>query len=222
MTGWKQTFRSRMGYFQRMANEALHDPQIPLPDTLIGRIAVTSLDRICNWGRRNSVWPLMFGLACCAIEMICTQASRFDMSRFGMEITRPSPRQSDLLIISGTVTKKMVPTIVRLYDQMAEPKYVLAMGACASGGGPFREGYSVVPGIDRFLPVDIYIPGCPPTPQALLNGLMELQKVIDGQSWRTAPWYRRGAREIPVPELGPDLVESPRLPQATPAEERGA
>ena len=204
-----------------MTDETLHDPQVQLPDTLIGRIAVTSLDRIYNWGRRNSVWPMMFGLACCAIEMICTQASRFDTSRFGMEIMRPSPRQSDLLIIAGTVTKKMAPTIVRLYDQMAEPKYVIAMGACASGGGPFREGYSVVPGIDQVLPVDVYIPGCPPTPQALLNGLIELQKVISRQSWRTSPWYRKGAREIPVPQLGPDLVLSPRIPKDDKPEERG-
>jgi NADH-quinone oxidoreductase subunit B len=205
-----------------MSNEPLHDPQIQLPDNLIGRIAVTSLDRMYNWGRRNSVWPLMFGLACCAIEMICTQASRFDKSRFGMEIMRPSPRQSDLLIIAGTVTKKMAPTIVRLYDQMAEPKYVIAMGACASGGGPFREGYNVVPGIHQVLPVDVYIPGCPPTPQALLNGLMELQKVISSQSWRTAPWYRKGVREIPVPMLGPDLVIMPRPKDLEKTEDRGA
>ncbi len=205
-----------------MPDDPLHDEKFPLPDGLIGRIAVTSLDRIYNWGRRNSVWPMMFGLACCAIEMICTQASRFDKSRFGMEIMRPSPRQSDLLLISGTVTKKMVPTIVRLYDQMAEPKYVIAMGACASGGGPFHEGYNVVPGIDRFLPVNVYIPGCPPTPQALLNGLMELQKVISGQSFWTSPWYRKTGREIPVPELGPDLVILPRGRDSKNAEDQGA
>jgi NADH-quinone oxidoreductase B subunit len=137
-----------------------------------------------------------------------------------MEIMRPSPRQSDLLIIAGTVTKKMAPTIVRLYDQMTEPKYVMAMGACASGGGPFREGYNVVPGIDRFLPVDIYVPGCPPTPQALLNGLIELQKAIDGQSLRTVPWYRKGDREILIPGLGSDLVES--NPDSRKSEERKA
>jgi NADH-quinone oxidoreductase subunit B len=202
-----------------MPVESLHDPKFFLPDNLFGRVVITNLDRVYNWSRRNSVWPMMFGLACCAIEMICTQASRFDTSRFGMEIMRPSPRQSDLLIVAGTVTKKMAPTIVRLYDQMTEPKYVMAMGACASGGGPFREGYNVVPGIDRFLPVDIYVPGCPPTPQALLHGLMELQKVIDGQSLRTAPWYRKADREIPVPGLGTDLVETP--PPSRKSEERG-
>jgi NADH-quinone oxidoreductase subunit B len=189
-----------------MTKESLSDPKFPLPDDLIGRVAVTSIDRIFNWGRRNSVWPMMFGLACCAIEMICTQASRFDKSRFGMEIMRPSPRQSDLLIVAGTVTKKMAPTVVRLYDQITEPKYVIAMGACASGGGPFREGYNVVPGVDRILPVDVYIPGCPPTPQALLNGLIQLQKVISTQSIRTSPWYRKTSREIPLPVLGPDLA----------------
>jgi NADH-quinone oxidoreductase subunit B len=192
-----------------MTRDVLHDRQFPLPEELHGRVAVTSIDRICNWGRKNSVWPMMFGLACCAIEMICTQASRFDQSRFGMEVVRPSPRQSDLLLVSGTVTKKMAPVIVRLYNQMAEPKYVVAMGACASGGGPFREGYNVVPGIDRLLPVDVYIPGCPPTPQALLHGLIELQKVIAAQSRRTSPWYRMVGREVPLPRLGPDLVESP-------------
>jgi NADH-quinone oxidoreductase subunit B len=204
-----------------MADDPLHDTQIPLPDSLIGRIAVTSLDRISNWARRNSIWPMMYGLACCAIEMICTQASRFDKSRFGMEIMRPSPRQSDLLIVAGTVTKKMAPAIVRLYDQMAEPKYVIAMGACASGGGPFREGYNVVPGVDRILPVDIFIPGCPPTPQALLNGLIELQKAIGGQSRRTSPWYRKIQREIPPPQLGPDLRITPRQENAS-REKQGA
>jgi NADH-quinone oxidoreductase subunit B len=172
-----------------------------------GQVLVTTLDRVYNWGRRNSVWPMFFGLACCAIEMICTAASRFDLARFGMEVMRPSPRQADLLIVSGTVTKKMAPQIVRLYDQMAEPKYVMAMGACASGGGPFKEGYNVVSGIDQYLPVDIYVPGCPPTPQALLYGLIKLQEKIDRQSVRTVPWYRREpAEEIPVPMLGPDIV----------------
>ncbi len=134
------------------------------------------LDPVYNWSRRNSLWPLGFGLACCAIEMICTAASRYDLSRFGMEVFRASPRQSDLMIVAGTVTKKMIPTIVRLYNQMSEPRYVLAMGACASGGGPFKEGYSVVDGVDKFLPVDVYVPGCPPTPQALINGLIALAR----------------------------------------------
>src|SRR3954462_7573708 len=144
-------------------------------------IWVTSMQELYNWGRKNSIWPLQFGLACCAIEMIATAASRYDLARFGMEVMRASPRQSDLMIVSGTVTKKMVVPIVRLYNQMPEPKYVMAMGACASGGGPFKEGYHVVSGIDKYVPVDVYVPGCPPTPQAVLNGLIMLQKKIDGE-----------------------------------------
>jgi NADH-quinone oxidoreductase subunit B len=191
-----------------MSEETINTPGIEIPPDLKGAVTVTSLDRIYNWSRRNSLWPMMFGLACCAIEMICTAASRYDLSRFGMEVMRPSPRQSDVMIISGTVTKKMVPQIVRLYNQMPEPKYVLSMGACANSGGPFKEGYNVVPGIDRFLPVDVYIPGCPPTPQALLNGLIELQKKVDGESIKTARWYQKGAQEaVPVPVLGPDLMD---------------
>jgi NADH-quinone oxidoreductase subunit B len=186
---------------------------IPIPEELASQIAITSLDKIYNWSRRSSVWPLMFGLACCAIEMICTAASRYDLSRFGMEVLRPSPRQADLMIVSGTVTKKMIPQIVRLYNQMPEPKYVLAMGACASGGGPFKEGYNVVSGVDKHVPVDVYIPGCPPTPQALMHGLIKLQEKIDGQSVLSARWYQRGASEaIPVPLLGPDLVDPRDFP----------
>lgn len=188
--------------------EDINKSGIDFSPELQGHIAVTSIDRIYNWSRRNSIWPMMFGLACCAIEMICTAASRYDLSRFGMEVMRPSPRQADLMIVSGTVTKKMVPQIVRLYNQMAEPKYVIAMGSCASGGGPFKEGYSVVSGIDRFIPVDVYIPGCPPTPQALLNGLITLQKLIDRESISKARWYSKGPSEpIPVPVLGPDLMD---------------
>lgn len=189
-------------------NEEARNSEVPVPEELSNQVAITTLDRIYNWGRRSSVWPMMFGLACCAIEMICTAASRYDLARFGMEIMRPSPRQADLMIVSGTVTKKMVPQIVRLYNQMAEPKYVLAMGACASGGGPFKEGYNVVSGIDKFLPVDVYIPGCPPTPQALLDGLIALQERIDKQSIRDVSWYKEGeSRVAPQPILGPDLID---------------
>ena len=181
---------------------------VEIPDGLNGQVAITTLDKVYNWGRRNSVWPMMFGLACCAIEMICVAASRYDFSRFGMEVMRPSPRQSDLMIISGTVTKKMVPQIVRLYNQMPEPKYVMAMGACASGGGPFKEGYNVVSGIDKFVPVDVYVPGCPPTPQALMHGLITLQEKIDSQSIGLVRWYRDEASvPIPIPLLGPDLID---------------
>jgi len=186
---------------------------IPIPDEMQPNVFVTTLDKIYNWSRRSSCWPMMFGLACCAIEMICTAASRYDLSRFGMEVMRPSARQADLMIVSGTVTKKMVPQIVRLYNQMPEPKYVLSMGACASGGGPFKEGYNVVSGIDKYIPVDVYVPGCPPTPQALLHGLMTLQKKIDGQSIMTVPWYRGGPSEpVPVPILGPDIIDPRQAP----------
>ncbi len=166
------------------------------------------LDTVYNWSRRSSLWPLGFGLACCAIEMICTASSRFDIARFGAEVFRGSPRQADVMIVSGTVTKTMMPMIARLYDQMPEPKYVMSMGACASGGGPFKEGYNVVSGIDKFLPVDVYIPGCPPTPQALLNGLIMLQKKIDGEVFTDSPWYRPEVeRDVPIPVLGPDLID---------------
>ena len=189
-------------------SDDLNNPDIRIPEELAGNIAVTTLDKIYNWGRRSSLWPMMFGLACCAIEMIATAASRYDFSRFGMEVMRASPRQADLMIVSGTVTKKMIPQIVRLYNQMPEPKYVLAMGACASGGGPFKEGYNVVAGVDKFIPVDIYVPGCPPTPQALLHGLIAMQKKIDGQSILDVKWYRPEAIEaIPIPILGPDLID---------------
>lgn len=189
-------------------------PDVEVPAELQNNVWITNiaklLDPVYNWTRRNSIWPMVFGLACCAIEMICTASSRYDLARFGMEVFRATPRQSDLMIVSGTVTKKMVPTIVRLYNQMPEPRYVMAMGACASGGGPFKEGYNVVDGIDKFLPVDVYVPGCPPTPQALINGLIALQEKIDQQSIATAPWYRKDdplTELVPIPVLGPDLVD---------------
>jgi NADH-quinone oxidoreductase B subunit len=167
-------------------------------------VIITTIDKIYNWGRRSSVWPMGFGLACCAFEMIAAAAARFDFARFGMEMMRPTPRQADLLIVSGTVTNKMAPQVVRLYDQMPEPKYVLAMGACAISGGPFKDTYNVVNGIDTYLPVDVYVPGCPPRPEALLEGFIKLHQMIEGQTILTSPWYRKEVeREVPVPILGP-------------------
>ena len=193
-----------------MENERLSLPNYNIPEDMEGVIAITTLDRLYNWGRRSSLWPLTFGLACCAIEMIAAQMARYDMSRFGMEVMRPTPRQADMILISGTVTKKMLPVIVRLYNQMPEPKYVVAMGACASGGGPFKEGYNVVAGIDKFLPVDVYIPGCPPTPQALIAGLIKLQEKIDKDSLKKVRWYNKEKKDgnyVPMPILGPDLID---------------
>lgn len=179
------------------------------PAELSDNILITTVDSIYNLARSYSLWPMTFGLACCAIEFIVTGTARYDMSRFGMEVARPSPRQADLLIISGTVTKKMVVPIVRLYNQMAEPRYVISMGACATGGGPFKEGYNVVSGIDKFLPVDVYVPGCPPTPEALIHGFITLHKKFKTQSVRTVPWYRKAyTGETPIPVLGPDIIDT--------------
>ncbi|MEI7551546.1 MAG: NADH-quinone oxidoreductase subunit B [Verrucomicrobiota bacterium] len=174
-------------------------------------ILLTSIEELYNWGRSHSVWPLNFGLACCAIEMIAASMARFDIARFGSEVFRPSPRQADLLIVSGTVTKKMAPQVIRLWNQMPEPKYCIAMGACAISGGPFKQGYNVLKGIDRFIPVDIFIPGCPPRPEALLHGLVQLQAKIRGQplTGPDAPRHLRSDVECncPIPEFGAhDLV----------------
>jgi NADH-quinone oxidoreductase subunit B len=141
-------------------------------------IVTSNLDKIIRWSRKNSLWPLTFGLACCAIEMISAAASRYDIARFGMEVFRPSPRQADVMIVAGTVTRKMAPAVKRLFDQMAEPKWVVAMGACACSGGLFPT-YSVIQGIDQIIPVDVYIPGCPVRPEALFDGLIKLQNRIE-------------------------------------------
>lgn len=141
-------------------------------------VLVTSVDYVFNWARKSSLWPLTFGLACCAIEMIASSTSRFDIARFGAEVFRPSPRQSDLMIVSGTVTLKLAPVLRRLYDQMADPKWVISMGACSSVGGPFNT-YAVLQGVDRVVPVDVYVVGCPPRPENLFYALLKLQDKVD-------------------------------------------
>ena len=147
---------------------------------------ITSVDYVFNWARKSSLWPLTFGLACCAIEMIASSTSRFDIARFGAEVFRPSPRQSDLMIVSGTVTLKMAPALKRIWEQMPEPKWCISMGACSSVGGPFNT-YAVLQGVDKIVPVDVYILGCPPRPENLFYGLLKLQEKIDGMSMAKRP-----------------------------------
>jgi NADH-quinone oxidoreductase subunit B len=144
-----------------------------------GNVIITKVDAAMNWMRKNSMWPMPMGLACCAIEMMAAACSRFDLSRFGMEVMRFSPRQADVMIVSGTVTYKMALAVKRVWDQMPEPKWCIAMGACASSGGMYRS-YAVLQGIDRLIPVDVYISGCPPRPEALIEGLLKLQRKIEG------------------------------------------
>ena len=174
--------------------EPLPEPLIEIPDDLKTNLGVTSVDALVNWSRKSALWPVTFGLACCAFEMIATAMGRFDIGRFGMEAFRASPRQADLMIVAGTVTWKMAPAIKRIYDQMAEPKWVISRGVCATSRGPYYGSYSVVPGVDHIVPVDVYVPGCPPRPDALLYGIMELhEKIKKYHNLPNGP-FGRGAR----------------------------
>ena len=169
------------------ARESIPDPDAWLDEEVKRSIMLSSVDAVLNWARRSSLWTAICFPACCAFEFIAAEGPRFDLSRFGMEILRASPRQADLMITAGTLTWKMAPVVRRIYNQMPEPKWVIAMGACAISGGIFRSSYNVVPGYNKIIPVDVYVPGCPPRPEALIYGVQMLQKKI--------------ARERPIPDL---------------------
>jgi NADH-quinone oxidoreductase subunit B len=192
----------------RSSCQPIADPTRWLEEARKKNIMVTSIDAVLDWARKSSVWPVNFGLACCAFEMISSAVSRFDLARFGMEVMRPSPRQADLMIVSGTVTWKMAPVMKRIYDQMAEPKWVIAMGVCAISGGTFRESYSVVPGVNCIVPVDIYVPGCPPRPEALLYGITKLHEkigrgTVEDEITEKLNEWKQSARSLPILR-GPD------------------
>ncbi len=166
-----------------MKKEDFQGTEVPVGHPHSNNIILTTVDSIINWGRSNSVWPLTFATSCCGIEMMSAGAPRHDFARFGIEVYRATPRQADVIVIAGTIVQKMAPVLKRLYDQMADPKYVIAMGACACSGGPFYyNSYSVIRGADHVIPVDVYIPGCPPRPEALLYGVMQLQRKIQNDS----------------------------------------
>ncbi|KAK1152385.1 NADH dehydrogenase [ubiquinone] iron-sulfur protein 7, mitochondrial [Acipenser oxyrinchus oxyrinchus] len=171
---------------QKSTAVAAKNPSLPSNK---GEYIITKLDDLVNWARRSSLWPMTFGLACCAVEMMHMAAPRYDMDRFGV-VFRASPRQSDVMIVAGTLTNKMAPALRKVYDQMPEPRYVISMGSCANGGGYYHYSYSVVRGCDRIVPVDIYVPGCPPTAEALLYGTLQLQKKIKREK-RMRIWYRK-------------------------------
>lgn len=159
-------------------------------------VVVGALDDLINWGRSNSLWSLTFATSCCGIEFMSVGAARYDFARFGFEVTRNSPRQADLIMVAGTITHKMAPVLKRLYDQMAEPKYVVAVGGCAISGGPFKGSYHVVNGVDKFLPVDVYIPGCPPRPEAILYGMMQLQRKVKVEKFFGSKNIQQDPREV--------------------------
>ncbi len=188
--------------FKARSRETIPDPDAWLDDTTRRNIFLTTLDAAINWSRRSSLWPVICFPACCAFEFIAAEGPRFDLSRFGMELLRASPRQADLMITAGTLTWKMAPNVRRIYDQMPEPKWVIAMGACGISGGIFRSSYNVVPGYNKIVPVDVYVPGCPPRPEALIYGIQLLQKKI--------------AKEKSYPELPkikPLKIKLPEIPR---------
>jgi NADH-quinone oxidoreductase subunit B len=202
----------------------------PLPEELKDTVTLTTVDGaiealtklinpIANWARSNSVWPLTFGTSCCAIEMMSVGMSKFDISRFGSEVFRGTPRQADLIITAGTITRKMAPALITLYEQLPEPKYVIAMGACTVTGGMFNDSYSVVQGVDRVIPVDVYLPGCPPRPEGILDALLKLQQKIRTESYndrRNRVYKQTAVRYVDYDTGRPmeDLIEEAKLDSA--------
>jgi NADH-quinone oxidoreductase subunit B len=185
----------------------------------VADVILSRVDDVVNWGRKNSLWPMTFGLACCAIEMMATGAANYDLERFGCGVFRATPRQADFMIVAGTVTLKMASRVKRLYDQMPDPKWVIAMGSCATKGGPYwKEGYSVLKGVDRVVPVDVYVPGCPPRPEALIDGLIKLQHKVTvarpTQGEHQGGFGKRG-RQIGEPDEKPIEVEAPSAAAAS-------
>ncbi|XP_031826681.1 NADH-quinone oxidoreductase subunit B 2 [Nomia melanderi] len=189
-TALSRCFASQIRTMASLPEKTKRKPYSPFQKTdNTGEYAMARLDDLLNWGRKGSIWPMTFGLACCAVEMMHIAAPRYDMDRYGV-VFRASPRQSDVIIVAGTLTNKMAPALRRIYDQMPEPRWVISMGSCANGGGYYHYSYSVVRGCDRIIPVDIYVPGCPPTAEALMYGILQLQKKV--KNMKTVQlWYRK-------------------------------
>ena len=174
-------------------------------------LVLGNLDQLINWGRSNSLWSLTFATSCCGIEFMSVGCARYDFSRFGFEVTRNSPRQADLIMCAGTITNKMAPALKRLYDQMAEPKYVIAVGGCAISGGPFKDSYHVMRGIDEIIPVDVYIPGCPPRPEAIIYGMMQLQRKVKIEKFFGGVNHKQSAEERELGKSNAELIFSEKL-----------